>query len=82
MCFGGFLSVVSKPLIRTDESKENDILQEKFKQMIDQWKKGKHEFQTYNLRLAVISVAHDELILIILKLSISINRFQRKSSHS
>ena len=48
LCFGGFLSIVSKSPMRTDESKENDILQEKLKQMIDQWKSGKHEIYTYN----------------------------------
>ena len=44
LCFGGILSIASKPLVGTDESKENDILQEILKEMIDQWKSGNNYF--------------------------------------
>ena len=58
LCFETFLSIASRPLTETDEFKENDILQEIFKEMIDQWKKGQDVFKNHNLFL-VFSVVHD-----------------------
>ena len=57
LCFEAFLIIASKPLTGTDESKENDILQEILKEMIDQWKKGQYIFKNYNL-FPVLTVVH------------------------
>ena len=59
LCFEAFLSIASKPLAGTDESKENDILQRIFKEMIDQWKKGKYVFKSYKLFPLLSTVVHD-----------------------